>query len=179
VHTRTQWLVVLGVIGALGLGALLALRFSPEIRAVAPGTPAPAFAAIDVRTGESRDLQSYAGNVLLINVWATFCEPCRVEMPSMERAFDALASRGFRVAAISVDVGKSGPVREFADDLELTFDVLHDPDGTIQQTYQTTGVPESWVVDRHGVIVKKVIGTQEWDSPANLALLNRLLDDSD
>ena len=176
-HTRTQWFVVLGVVAALALGVTLALRFSPEIRAIAPGTPAPEFTAIDVRTGDSRDLGSYEGSVVLINVWATWCEPCRVEMPSMQRAYDELAESGFRIAAVSVDAGKPDGVRAFADDLELSFDVLHDPDGTIQRTYQTTGVPESWVVDRHGIIVKKVIGAHEWDTPANLALIKRLLDD--
>lgn len=176
-HARTQWLVVLGVVGALVLGVTLALRFSPEIRAVAPGTPAPEFAAIDVRTGEPRDLASYEGHVLLINVWATWCEPCRVEMPSMQRTYETLAERGFRIAAISVDAGNPDAVRAFAEELHLSFDVLHDPDGTIQQVYQTTGVPESWMVDRHGIIVKKVIGAHEWDTPANLALINRLLDD--
>jgi len=177
VHARTQWLVVLGVVGALVLGVTLALRFSPEIRAVAPGTSAPEFAATDVRTGEPRDLASYEGHVLLVNVWATWCEPCRVEMPSMQRTYETLAERGFRIAAISVDAGKPDAVREFADELNLSFDVLHDPDGTIQRVYQTTGVPESWMIDRHGIIVKKVIGAHEWDTPANLALINRLLDD--
>lgn len=176
-HTRAQWLIVVGVVGALALGVTLALRFSPEIRAVTPGTPAPVFTALDVRTGEPRDLNSYDGQVLLINVWATWCEPCRVEMPSMERAYQALADRGFHIAAVSIDAGKPDAVLAFANELELSFDVLHDPDGTIQRTYQTTGVPESWVVDRHGIIVKKVIGAHEWDTPANLALITRLLDD--
>jgi peroxiredoxin len=170
-------LVVFGVVGALALGVLLALRFSPEIRAVAPGTPAPAFTAVDLRTGEPRDIQAYSGQVVLINVWATWCQPCRVEMPSMQRAYETLKARGFRIAAVSIDAGNPEPVLAFADELGLSFDVLHDPDGSIQRVYQTTGVPESWVVDKYGVIVKKIIGAHEWDTPANLALLERLLDD--
>jgi peroxiredoxin len=67
-------------------------------------------------------------------------------------------------------------VRQFARDLGLTFDILHDRPGDIQQIYRTSGVPESWIIDRRGTIVKKVIGATQWDSPVNTALIGNLLD---
>ncbi len=67
-------------------------------------------------------------------------------------------------------------VRRYAQELGLTFEILHDRPGAIREIYQTTGVPESFVIDRDGAIVKKVIGAAEWDSPVNETLIRRLLD---
>ena len=78
-----------------------------------------------------------------------------------------LAGTDFRVVAISVDKDKSDVVLKFAKDLGLNFDILQDPSGTVQKTLQTTGVPESFVIDRQGIIIKKVIGAEQWDAPVN------------
>jgi len=88
-----------------------------------------------------------------------------------------MAGTDFHVLAVSVDVVDSTEVNAFVKQLGLTFDVLHDRQGVIEQQYQTTGVPESFVIDRHGTIVKKVIGAAEWDGPVNDVLIRRLLDD--
>lgn len=93
----------------------------------------------------------------------------------MERLHQEMGPQGLRVVAISVDQGDVSAVREWAAERNLSFTVLHDPSGRIQQVYQTTGVPESFVVDRQGVIVKKIIGATEWDHPAQKALFRRLL----
>jgi peroxiredoxin len=94
----------------------------------------------------------------------------------MERLHRAFAGSDFRVVAVSVDQEPSAVVRQFATELGLTFDILHDPTGKIQRIYRTTGVPESWIIDRSGTIVKKVVGATEWDSPTNTALVQALLD---
>lgn len=98
-------------------------------------------------------------------------------MPAMERLAQRLAGTDFRVVAVSIDKDDSTVVSAFARQLGLTFDILHDQSGKIQEQYQTTGVPESFVVDRHGVIRKRVMGAMEWDSPANDVLIRRLLDE--
>jgi thiol-disulfide isomerase/thioredoxin len=113
--------------------------------------------------------------VTLVNIWATWCVPCRAEMPSMEQLYTALAPRGFAIAAVSIDEGPAEDVRAFAQELGLTFDILHDRSTRIQQSYQTTGVPESFLLNREGVIVKRVIGAHDWNSAANRALVERLL----
>ena len=98
-------------------------------------------------------------------------------MPSLERLHRRLGGSDFRVVAVSIDEDGDSVVRSFARDLGLTFDILHDPTAAIRRDYQATGVPESWVINRDGVIVKKVIGAAEWDGPVNEILIRRLIDE--
>ena len=93
----------------------------------------------------------------------------------MQRLYDSVATRGFRIAAISIDEGSPEEVIAFARKLDLTFDILHDRSGKVQHLYQTTGVPESFLLDRRGVLVKRVIGAHDWSSPANVGAVERLL----
>ncbi len=102
----------------------------------------------------------------------------------MQRLYERLGPQGLRVVAVSVDAAPGqrdlagrlgGNVRAFAERLGLTFDIWLDPAGDIQRAYRTTGVPESFVIDRDGTIIKKVIGATEWDSEANVELIRRLL----
>lgn len=93
----------------------------------------------------------------------------------MQALYDSLSPRGFKIAAVSIDEGDPTDVRNFAAQLHLTFDLLQDRSTLIQQTYQTTGVPESFLLDREGTIVKRVIGAHDWSSPVNRALVERLL----
>ena len=94
----------------------------------------------------------------------------------MERLHRKLAGNDFAVVAVSVDEADSATVMQFARDLGVSFDVLHDRAGAIRRLYQTTGVPESFVIERDGVIVKKVIGPAEWDGPVNEVLIRKLID---
>jgi cytochrome c biogenesis protein CcmG, thiol:disulfide interchange protein DsbE len=158
-------------------GATIMTRVGSEVAPVEVGATAPEFKAIDLASGDSVSLREhYRGKVTLVNIWATWCVPCRVEMPAMEHLYSGLGPRGFAVAAVSIDEGPPDDVRKFGRELELTFDLLHDRSGRIQQLYQTTGVPESFLLDRNGVIVKRVIGAHDWNSPANRALVERLLE---
>jgi peroxiredoxin len=154
----------------------LVIKVRPQMDLIGAGSRAPDFQAVNLRTNRPASLADYAGKVILLNIWATWCDPCRLEMPSMEKLSERLKGADFRVVAVSVD--KDGPdvVMKFANDLGLDFDILHDPSGTIQTTLQTTGVPESFVLDRSGVIIKKVIGAETWDSPVNETLIRHLLD---
>ena len=171
-----QWMVVLGVIGALAGGAYALVRFGPENTGVEIGKKAPDFRMVDLATGDSVSLRTLArGDVALVNIWATWCEPCKEEMPAMQRAYIDLASRGFRIIAVSIDNGDGAAVKEFAQGLGITFDILQDQSGNIQQLYQTTGVPESFLLDRDGTIVKRVIGAHDWASGANRKLIERYL----
>jgi peroxiredoxin len=155
-------------------------RFAP----LGPGSPAPEFTALD-RDGNEVRLSDYRGDVVLVNIWATWCAPCLREMPSMQRLWEGLDGNAFQILAVSVDavvgeqdaVGRpGGDVWKFADELGLSFSILHDPSGGIQQSYQTTGVPESFLVGRDGTIYKKVIGAMEWDAGENRELIERLLE---
>ena len=173
-----QWIFVGLVVAGIVAGATIMTRVGSEVEPVQVGATAPEFHALDLATGDSVSLRErYRGRVTLVNIWATWCVPCRVEMPAMEQVYTSLAPRGFAIAAVSVDEGSSEDVRRFGEDLKLTFDLLHDRSSRIQQIYQTTGVPESFLLDRRGVIVKRIIGAHDWNSPANRALVERLLDE--
>jgi peroxiredoxin len=174
---RGQWIAVGAVFLAIGgvLGAGLAL--SGDLAPVSIGSRAPAFRVTDLATGDTVALADYSREVVLLNIWATWCGPCEQEMPSMERLHRELGPEGLKVVAVSIDDSDANGVRRWVADRNLTFQVLWNRSGDIQRTYQTTGVPESFVIDRHGVIVKKVIGATEWDHPTQKALFRRLLAD--
>lgn len=167
-------------------------RFEPVII----GTEAPEFSYPDL-DGQPVSLSDYRGKVVLINIWATWCPPCRDEMPSMERlyqeiraerAFDSDLYDGddFEILAISMEapfgqvdsMGRpGGDLRAFAEEMGLTFPILHDPEDRISRLYQTTGVPETFVIGRDGVIYRKIAGPSEWDAGDHVELIRRLLSD--
>jgi thiol-disulfide isomerase/thioredoxin len=175
----------------LSLGVLIVTpwflrdRFQP----VVTGSRAPEF-LVTTLEGQPVRLADYSGKVVLLNVWATWCEPCRKEMPSMERLYAAVRAlphgEDFEILAISIDATKERPsaiyggatadeLRAYAASLGLTFPIVRNPDGDIQQTYQTTGVPESFLVGRDGVIYKKRAGEEQWDAALNVELIEDLL----
>jgi len=151
-----------------------------ELVPVGVGVKAPGFT---VNTLDSvprkRTLDDYRGNVVLINIWATWCAPCRVEMPSIEQLHRSYSGKGLRILAVSVDdPGTEPQVRSFVKEYGLTFDVLHDPggqEGTISRNYQTSGYPETVIIGRDGIIRKKLLGAHDWNSAENRALIDRLL----
>jgi peroxiredoxin len=174
-----QWMFAGLVVAGLAGGAAIMTKVGSEVARVEVGATAPDFRAMDLATGDSVSLhQHYDGKVTLVNIWATWCVPCKVEMPAMEQLYNSLAPQGFAIAAVSIDEGSPDDVRKFGQELDLSFDLLQDRSQRIQQLYQTTGVPESFLLDRQGTIVKRVIGAHDWNSPANRALVQRLLEEA-
>lgn len=181
VRSPYLWLIV-GVVTVVGYAYTARDRY--RAAAILPGSQAPDFAFQSLTGGVLR-LSDYEDHVVLVNVWATWCAPCREEMPSMQRLYDALEGEDFEILAVSVDapMGQSdangyegGDLAAFAKELDLSFPILHDPRGSIQQMYQTTGVPESFVIAKGGLIFKKRAGQEVWDAPENQELIRRLLD---
>ena len=180
---RQQWTLIASVVMTAVFGVALAIKLRPQINPVEIGSRAPDFAATDLRAHKPATISDYRGKVVLLNIWATWCPPCRAEMPSMERLHKKLAGTDFRIAAVSVDGDafyaqeQAGPkeIMAFASTLGLTFDILHDPSGEIRKAYDIFGVPESYLIDRDGVIVKRVIGAADWEDPVNEMLIRRLL----
>jgi cytochrome c biogenesis protein CcmG/thiol:disulfide interchange protein DsbE len=176
--TRQQWGVVGAIVAVLAAGLWVATRvLGSELFPVTVGSPAPDFAAKTLDAGaRTKTLADYKGEVVLLNIWATWCVPCRVEMPSMEALHRALGPQGLKIVAVSVDdPGSEEAIREFATEYGLTFEILHDASGRIRQQYQTTGVPETFVIGRDGVIRRKVIAAANWNSADNRKLLAQLL----
>ena len=175
---RQQWTFVGIVVLILGGGLLAATRYlGDEIFPVTVGSKAPDFRAVTVEGPPvTKTIEDYKGQVVLLNVWATWCLPCRTEMPSIQALHDRFGARGLKVVAVSIDnSGFADEIRKFRDQYGLTFEILHDASGNNKRDYHTTGVPETFVIGRDGVIRKKVIAAADWDSPANRALFAQLL----
>ena len=154
-----------------------------RIQPVTAGTVAPEFEVNDLDGGLAR-LSDHRGEVVLVNIWATWCAPCLEEMPSMQRLYKKIGGKGFEIMAVSIDAGlgqfdlignPGGDIEAFAESLGLTFPIFHNPSGDIQQLYRTTGVPESFLIGKDGILYKKVAGPTEWDAPEHLELIQRLL----
>lgn len=115
-----------------------------------PGAPAIDFALQDVDGGEVR-LQDYRGQTVLLNFWATWCGPCRLEMPLFESRYRWLQDDGFVVLAVNAGESEA-QVEQFRDELGLSFPVLLDPGGEVQRDYRVRGYPTSVFIDREGII---------------------------
>jgi len=170
-------LVVFVVAAVAGAGRYF---LADELAPVGLGAKAPEFVAMTLDSVPIRKtLDDYKGQVVLINIWATWCGPCRVEMPSIEKLHEAYASKGLKVVAISIDEpGSDAAIREFVKEYKLKFEVLHDPggqDGRVTRDYQTSGYPETVIIGRDGVIRRKLLGATDWNSASNRGLIDRLL----
>ena len=171
---RGQWLAVGLVVALLGGGVALLVARAPT--RIAVGVAAPDFKATDIATGELVSFrEKYRGVPVLVNVWATWCDPCKEEIPAMDSLYRALGPRGFRIAAVSIDVGAREKVVAFAKQYGITFDVLHDPTQAISEIFQTTGVPESFLIDRNGHIVRVIQHAAPWNSTENRRIVETLL----
>ena len=141
------------------------------------GSTAPDFRAYSLESGDTITFSgAYAGEVTLVNVWATWCEPCKEEIPALDTLHRTLSDRGFRVVAVSIDTRDTDVVRNFIEEFDVAFDVLHDQSGDIQQLYQTRAVPESFLIGRDGRIVRIVYGDHPWASSGNRRIIEQLLD---
>ncbi len=122
---------------------------------------APDFVLQDL-DGKAVRLSNFRGRVVFLNVWTTWCEPCRVEMPSMEVLHQRLAGDGFVLLAVSADADGREVVAPFVEELDVNFPVLLDPDGHVVSRYRVTGYPETFIIDRGGQVVAHEIGPRDW-----------------
>lgn len=175
---KRQWGMVALILAGIALGAWALTRYAAPPEGAEVGRRAPGYRLVDLATGDSVDVREhFAGHVTLLNVWATWCAPCRAEMPSMERVWQDYRERGFRIAAVSVDAGNPDQVHDFAEELDLTFDLLHDRSGLIQQRYRMIGVPQSFLLDRDGTIRFVALGEEDWSSAEHRRRIEALLED--
>ncbi len=138
------------------------------------GVPAPNFSFPDLDS-KMISLAEYKGKVVLLNIWATWCPPCVQEMPSMEKLHQELKNENFEIIAVSVDELGAKAVIPFMKKHKLSFPTLIDTKGVINGLYQTTGVPESFIIDKEGIIVEKIIGPKNWASPDAIRYFRSLI----
>jgi len=145
-------------------------------QAIAPmnrPVPAPSFHLEDPGSNVHQ-LSDFRGKVVIVNFWASWCAPCREELPSMNRVRAALKQQ--EVAMLAINLGEDlEAVNAFIDEFPIDFTVLLDRDGTISQRWQVTGMPTTFVVNPCGEIAYRIIGKREWDSEEILGLIRELI----
>jgi len=120
-------------------------------------------------------LSQLKGKVVLLNFWATWCPPCRGEIPSMMKLNSAMAGKPFQMVAVSIDEGGVPEIESFFKSSGFSLPTYIDPSGSAVKTYGITGVPESFLIDKNGILVKKVIGPFAWDAPDTIAFIEGLM----
>jgi peroxiredoxin len=148
-------------------------KFSNQV-AIKDNLPAPdfTFPGLD---GKMVSLSDYKGKVVLVNIWATWCPPCVDEMPSMEKLYQKFKGENFEILAVSIDEPGLKAVAPFMKKSNLTFPALIDSEGTIKAVYGITGVPESFIIDHKGILIKKIIGPVDWAAPNVFQFFNELI----
>jgi thiol-disulfide isomerase/thioredoxin len=149
-----------------------------EFIPASPPLPAPAVSFVDL-TGNTVSLSEFTGKIVLVNLWATWCEPCLREMPSLERLQSRLGEK-ITVVAVSEDRGGGKTVEPFIDKLELkSIKTYLDPKSTAERAFKVQGLPTTFLIDRKGRVLGRVEGAAEWDSPELLDILKPFLGDEE
>jgi len=135
---------------------------------------APAFTLPDL-SGHEIHLSDFKGKVVLLNFWATWCGPCREEMPGMQNLWEKNKDNGFVILAVAADRGNQEQIEAFAQELTLTYPILLDPDGKVRNQYEVAALPMSYLIGRDGKISGRVMGSKAWESQKSFALIDYLL----
>jgi peroxiredoxin len=161
---------MIGVVGATAADILLvAGRHSIKL-----GEPAPNFQLLDMQ-GRLVALSDLRGKVVMVNFWATWCGPCRVEMPAMEALYQAFSRNDFEILAVSTDAQGVTVTRPFQQENRLTFPILHDADYRVGLIYGARSLPMTFMVDRQGVVRHQIFGARDWSATEAQQLIQMLM----
>ncbi len=182
ISNRTLY-VIAAIVMVAGI-TLVALSGRHKLNFTDNGSPAPVSAGnkaadfkLEALDGRSVTLESLHGKIIFLNVWATWCGPCREEMPSMETLYDDFKNnRDFVMLAVSQDTRGRAAVAPYVEKNGYHFTILLDPENKIGESYDLAGVPETFIIDRNGRIVAHHMGAFDWSRPDVKEALQQLLD---
>ena len=164
-----------GAAACLGLVACMDGR--EGVRPLLVGDPAPRYGARSL-AGDSIDLASLRGRPVLVNVWATWCGPCRAEMPELQELADRYGG-DITVVGVSIDgAGATGRIRGFLDEVGVDFVILHDPEQRVVRRFTTVGVPESFLLDAGGIVRRRWTGRFHPLDAETISLVESLLEEA-
>ncbi len=146
----------------------------PTAASPTPVAGLPAAASLSTKAGGPTHLSDFKGKVVVLNFWATWCPPCVEEAPALNHLQQRIASRGGVIIGISID-DDSAKYEKFLKDFGVPFPTWRDPSAKVMHDYGTIMIPETYIIDRHGRIARKIIGPQRWDSPELTAYFDYLL----
>ncbi len=172
---RRRLIVTLGglaiLVFAFGMVWLQSSKYEPLV----VGMTAPNFSLPDLQ-GKTQRLTDYRGKVVFLNFWATWCKPCKEEMPSMQVLWDNLKNQDFMMLAVSMDrVTTTKDIPSFVETLKLSFPILTDSWGQTDKRYKLMGVPETYIIDQNGVLREKVIGPRDWTRRESIETIVQML----
>ena len=184
-----RWWFALGLV--VSLGVIASLGYAQE--RVAEQTPAGGTAAttpvgeplpapdftLSTPSGASLSLAELRGKVVLLNFWATWCVPCRKEMPAIEALYQRYKDRGLEVVAISLDKGSTSGVESFVKEMGVTYRVVLDPTWAMARTYGVRGLPATFLLDRTGNVVMRELGERDWMEESKQQAVEGLLQASE
>jgi len=174
------------IVGMLWTVLLLAVALMPAFTStvapllaaqrgiVKPGEPAPNFQLRDMN-GQAVSLSDLRGKIVLVNYWATWCGPCRIEMPAMERLYRTYDRKDFEILAVSTDAQGVAVTRPFQQENQLTFPILHDADFRVGLSYGARTLPMTFMVDRQGIVRQQIFGARDWEAPEAHQLIQMLM----
>jgi peroxiredoxin len=175
--TRTTLLVTAAIFLVIFLVVISCGRQVPPgetTTKAAVGAPAPDFVLKSV-DGKDVRLSDYRGRVVLLNFWATWCPPCRSEMPSIESLSRKMNGYDFAILAVSIDGFETSQLKNMIAPNHYSFTILHDPEQKVADMYLITGIPTTYIIDKDGVIVDKSVGAEYWDSADRVGQLMSLV----
>lgn len=144
------------------------------------GRPAPAFQLPDLQ-GKNHALNDYKGKVVFLNFWASFCKPCKEEMPSMEKLVRQYQDRGLVMVAVTFDPDRADAqafMNQFLPGQRSAMTILHDPQSLVGQQYGTELIPETYIIDKQGRIIARFVNAYDWSRPEVKGLIESLLSQS-
>ena len=165
---------IIAVLAAIGFLFFYGQNSGQRVKIVREGDRAPEFSLTSL-DGKTVSLSSFRGRVVMVHFWATWCPPCVEEIPTLERLYRASFGKDLEILAVSVDEGGAGAVGEFMQKNRFTLPVLLNPDQSVARNYGTFKFPETYLVDREGIVRRKIIGAADWSNPAAQDLIQTMV----
>ncbi|PLX86037.1 MAG: thioredoxin [Desulfuromonas sp.] len=175
---RTLFLLVILLLLGGSLYWVFAAGSRPKEQAAQPAQSqalAPDFTLKDVQ-GQDVTLSQFRGKVVILNFWATWCPPCKAEMPSMDRLNEIFDGQDFVMLAVNVEEGDGGPVKAFLKSNPHSFTVLLDPAAKAQNLFKVYRFPETFIIGKDGAVVDRVIGAIDWAEPETVRYIRALVE---
>jgi peroxiredoxin len=171
---KNALVVIIVVLAAVGALFFFGQNSGQRTKIIREGDRAPEF-SIPSLDGKPVSLSSFRGKAVMVHFWATWCPPCVEELPTLERLYRGNFGRDLEILAVSVDEGGAAAVVPFMQKNRFALPILLNPDQSVSRAYGTFKFPETYLVDREGVVRKKVIGAVDWMSPAAQEIIQALV----